>query len=122
MLPTSDIEPAKLNYTEWQLPKGSVVYLTLQQEEDLELLHSWFVESPEAWMTCKPLENLSLEDWKSKFWKHQSCKFAIRRIADNQLLGRVSVFNFNIRNRSVEVGYLIGIPYRRQGYTQQALQ
>ncbi|NMG09542.1 GNAT family protein [Brasilonema sp. UFV-L1] len=122
MLSTSLIEPAKLNYEHWQFPEGSLVRLTHLQEEDLELLYLWFVQSQEAQMTCKPIQNLSFEQSRQQFKDRKPCKFAVRRIADNQLVGRISCFNFNIRNRSVEIGYLTGLPYRRQGYTKQALQ
>lgn len=122
MLSTSTIDPANLNYENWHLPEGSLVRLTHLQEEDLDLLHAWFVESQEARMTCKPIQNFSLEELKTNFRERRPCKFAICRITDNQLVGRVSCFNFNIRNRSVEIGYLTGSTYRQQGYTKQALQ
>ncbi|WP_414583207.1 GNAT family N-acetyltransferase [Scytonema sp. PCC 10023] len=122
MLSTLMIESAKLNYENWQIPEGSLVRLTHMQEEDLYFLYMWFMESQEARMTCKPIKNLSLEQWKQQFRESKPCKLAVRRITDNQLIGRISCFNFNIRNRSVEIGYLTGSPYRGQGYTKQVLQ
>ena len=45
----------------------------------------------------------------------------ILRTADQKILGTVLLFNFNRASASIELGYVLGQPHRRQGYAKEAL-
>ena len=94
-------------------------------EDDLEVYREWFLESDPERQTCRPLGDLSLKRMIDRF--HEKLvsdtgrHFAVRRIDDNRFVGRVTYFDLNIRNRAVEIGFLIGPIFRRKGYAQEAV-
>ncbi len=48
-------------------------------------------------------------------------QLVIVRTADQKILGTVLLFNFNQASARVEIGYVLGQPYWRQGYAKEAL-
>lgn len=94
-------------------------------EDDLEIYREWFLESDPERQTCRPLGELSLEKmidrFHERFVSDTARHFAVRRIDDNRFLGRVTYFDHNIRNRAVEIGFLIGPVFRQKGYAQEAV-
>lgn len=48
--------------------------------------------------------------------------FAVRFLHDGELAGRVSYFDLNARNRSVEIGYIVGPPHRGRGVGREAVR
>jgi [ribosomal protein S5]-alanine N-acetyltransferase len=115
------ISPEVLNYCKWQIPAGSRVRLTLLQEDDLELLQEWKSQVDISYLTSKAIQHISLEERKQRFREKTPSVFAIRRITDEQLIGEISLYNLNPKNRSAGIGYFTGASYRQQGYTQEGL-
>ena len=99
---------------------GIPVYICEQVEADVEILREWFVASDPQKLTCRPLKDYSreavLKRYRERIPKDDSNTFSIRRVEDDLLVGRVSYFDLNPRNHAVEVGFLIGSPFRRRGY------
>jgi RimJ/RimL family protein N-acetyltransferase len=93
--------------------------------DDLEVYREWFLESDPERQTCRPLGDLSLKRMMDRF--HEGFKtdtagdFAVRRLDDSRFVGRVTYFDLNIRNRSAEIGFLIGPVFRRQGYARESV-
>jgi len=106
--------------------RGKQVYLSDPTEDDLETLRQWFLSSDPARLTCRPLRDHSKEEVRRRFRERaqsaNSRVFAVRRCADDKLVGRVTWFDLNTRNRSVEIGFLTGPDYRRNGYTSEAVR
>ena len=115
------ISPEKLDYFKWQIPAGSRVRLTLIQEDDLEFLHNWKSQVDISYLTSKAIQPISLEERYRRFREKIPSVFAIRRIADDQFLGEISLYDLNPKNRAAGVGYFTGANYRRQGYTKEGL-
>ncbi len=94
-------------------------------EDDLAVYREWFLESDPSRQTCRPLGDLSLEGMIDRFHERSvsdtARDFAVQRVDDNRFMGRVTYFDLNIRNRAVEIGFLIGPIFRRQGYAQEAV-
>lgn len=94
-------------------------------EKDLVVYHKWFMESDPPRLTCRPLKDESiaeiLDRYKGKFASETIRHFAARRLKDEELVGRVTYFDLNTRNRSAEIGFLIGPEFRRMGYAHQAV-
>jgi ribosomal-protein-alanine N-acetyltransferase len=115
------LESEKLNYFRWKIPQGDRVYLTLLQADDLPILHRWKSQIDISYVTSKAVQPISLEERKRRFQEAIPFIFAIRRITDHQLLGEISLYDLNPKNRSVGVGYFMGPNYRQQGYTKEGL-
>lgn len=94
-------------------------------EEELIVYHKWFLESDPPRITCRPIENESIENvlerYGGRFAGQKIRHFAVRRIEDDEFIGRVTYFDLNTRNRSAEIGFLIGPQFRRKGYAREAV-
>ncbi len=105
---------------------GSSVVVDDVREEDLDQLYDWFLESDPQRLTCRPIEPMTPTEIHARFQQrrddHRSCTLAIRRCTDFALMGRVTYFDYNPRNHTVEIGFMTGPPYRRQGYTAEAVR
>lgn len=116
------ISPEKLDYFKWHIPDGSRVRLTLLQESDLEFVHQMKSKVDISYVTSKAIQPISLEERHRRFKAAVPSVFTIRRITDNQLIGEISVYDLNPKNRSAGIGYLTGVDYRQHGYTKEALR
>ena len=116
------IDSNELNYFEWQIPMGSRVQLGLYKIEELATMHEWKHQVDISFLTCRPVQRMSLEERIRRFEEKVPAVFAIRRAEDNQLLGEISVYGYNSKNRSIGIGYFTCPNYRQQGYTKEALQ
>lgn len=114
-------ESERFDYFRWEIPQGDRVYLTLLQADDLTILHHWKSQLDISYVTSKPVQPISLEERKRRFQEAIPFIFSIRRITDHQLLGEISLYNLNSKNRSVGIGYFTGPEYRQQGYTKEGL-
>jgi len=94
-------------------------------EENLIVYHKWFWESDPSRLTCRPIKEESVEEilkrFGGKFAFEHIHHYAVRRIEDNEFVGRVTYFDLNTRNRSAEIGFLIGPEFRRKGYAREAV-
>ena len=101
------------------------VILTELSDDDIAVYRDWFLESEPKTMTCRPIGDTSLDKMIERFrdrFNGETCgHFAVRRVDDNRLVGRASYFDLNTRNRSVEIGYLIGPEFRGKGYAREAI-
>jgi ribosomal-protein-alanine N-acetyltransferase len=92
---------------------------------DLPVYREWFLASDPERQTCRPLSDLSLGYMTERFEKRSaednSKDFAVRRVEDNEFIGRVTYFDLNSRNGAVEIGFFIGPPHRGRGYAREAV-
>ncbi|MBU0983394.1 MAG: GNAT family N-acetyltransferase [candidate division Zixibacteria bacterium] len=104
---------------------GQRIVVEEVRESDLDQLHDWFLESDPQRLTCRPIEPITHPQLHARFARsstgNASCTYAVRLLGDSRLVGRITYFDVNPRNRSAEVGFLTGPQFRRQGYTAEAL-
>ncbi len=105
--------------------KNYRVILTELSDDDIAVYRDWFLESEPETMTCRPIGDTSLdkmiERFRDRFDGETRGHFAVRRVDDTRLVGRVTYFDLNTRNRSAEIGYLIGPEFRGKGYACEAI-
>lgn len=116
------IDSTELDYLQWQIPAGDRITLGLYRADELATMHEWKHQVDISFLTCRPVQRMSLEERQRRFKETMPSVFAMRRIEDGQLLGEISMYGYNAKNQSVGVGYFTGPDYRQQGYTQEGLQ
>jgi len=83
------------------------------------------MESEPERLTCRPIADFSEEEIILRYRERKNsdslCDFAILRNSDNSLLGRVTYFDLNKRNKSAEIGFLTAPEFRRKGYATEAV-
>ena len=77
-------------------------FLFLREEMKLE---------PMSLLSCRPINNEFEEDLESYFKerveKSNGFVFSIYDLEEKNLLGRFSIFDFNSRNKALEIGFFI---------------
>lgn len=70
-------------------------------------------------LTCRPVNNVKDEELENHFNKlfnnRNNFIFTILNKED-KIIGRASLFDYNSRNKTIEIGYFILKPFRRKGY------
>lgn len=95
------------------------------REEDLVDFYRWQEEDPDwEWFTCRPV--IKVEPYavfRDRFLEgSRRAQQEIRVVeADGQVAGRVVAFDWNARNRSLEIGYYLGAQWRGRGVGRQAV-
>ena len=106
--------------------RSSIVCLDNMNDFDAIILHRWFLASDPERLTCRPIGDLSEEEIILRYRERRNSvnlrDYAIRLVSDNSLLGRVTYFDLNTRNRSTEIGFLIASEFRRKGYASEAVR
>jgi RimJ/RimL family protein N-acetyltransferase len=90
--------------------RSSLVYLDNPNEYDAIMIYKWFLASAPERLTCRPINFRTEEEiivkHRERMQESSQRDFAVRRTGDNCLLGRVTYFDLNRRNRTVEIGFL----------------
>jgi ribosomal-protein-alanine N-acetyltransferase len=104
---------------------GFSVYLDNETEDDAVTLHRWFLKYEPERVTCRLVPDYDEEEVIKRFRKRSEhsgiARFAVRRVEDKKLVGRVTYFDINTRNGSAEIGYMIGGDYQRKNYATDGM-
>jgi ribosomal-protein-alanine N-acetyltransferase len=105
--------------------KKARLRLAKMSDEDILKYREWFLQSDPPRLTCRPVREASAEEMAERFRGifdgEKGAQFGVRRNEDDVLVGRVTYFDLNPRNRSAEIGYLIAPEFRGKGYAGEAL-
>lgn len=98
----------------------------VDQTEEHALIHrKWFLTSDPESQTCWPIVERTDEEVLQQFRERSVLTtehaYSVLRLADDQVVGLVRYFDLNSRNRSAEIGYLIGPEFHGQGYSHEAV-
>lgn len=103
----------------------SRLILSTVTDDHLRTFHRWFHENDPGRQTCRPISLKTVDELIDAYRQlpKSECEgdFAVVRIWDKALVGRVRYFDLNWRNRSAEIGYVIGPEFQGQGYATEAL-
>lgn len=101
------------------------VKLVDQTEGHALIQHRWFLASDPGTQTCRPIVKRTDEEVMKRFRERSVLTteraYSVLRVTDNQLVGLVRYFDLNSRNRSAEIGFLIGPEFHGQGYSHEAV-
>lgn len=99
------------------------------QEVDLNsflLLREGINSEPATLLSCRPVHSLPIDDAVKHFenFKNKDDRFTFSVIEKNNktLIGRVSLFDYNPRNKAIELGYFVFKEFRNMGYASELLE
>lgn len=96
-----------------------------QTEEHALIQRRWFLSSDPETQTCRPIVERTDEEVLKRFRERSVLTteraYSVLRVTDDQLVGLVRYFDLNTRNRSAEIGFLIGPEFHGQGYSHEAV-
>ncbi len=102
------------------LLRGNLVWLDRRRLDDLPIYLKWWQDMDDAQkLTFDALKPVSPDELEARFQRSsdQYLTFSIRTIADNTLIGDLSLVFVDYRNRSLMMGIYIGEKrYRNGGY------
>lgn len=103
----------------------AVVVDHLSEEDELIVYRELKKDGPERY-TCRPLRHLADNEFlarrKTAMQRGSEVRLAIRLKESGDVVGRILLFDFNPRNRSVEIGYYTRRSHRRRGHAREALE
>lgn len=106
--------------------RSPILYLDNMNDFDVIIHHRLFMSSDPQRLTCRPITELSEEEVVISYRERKNSAnlrdFAVRRKSDNSFIGRITYFDLNTRNRSVEIGFLVAPEFRRKGYAYEAVR
>ncbi len=104
---------------------GDRVRLAPVEEKELAVMQEWFIAGGPERLTCRPYKIRTPEELIERFRRRQTDDdkqmYAVRLKEGDRLAGRVSWFDWNPRNRTVEIGFIIAPEYRGRGFAKQAV-
>lgn len=80
---------------------------------------------PASLLTCRPINKLHIEDIVKHFedfrCKDDRFTFSVIEKENNNLIGRISLFDYNSRNKAIEIGYFIFKEFRNKRYASEII-
>ncbi len=104
------------------------IFLRRFREDDATSMYKNWASDPDVtkylrWSTHRNIEETIciLNDWIKQYKKLDFYQWAIALEGSFEVIGSISVVNFNKMTKTAEIGYCIGQEYWHQGYTKRAL-
>jgi len=105
--------------------RGSFIELAPPPVDDLMKLRRAELLEPMEWMTCRPVVFRTDEEAAARMeavlQDAALCLWGIYDLKSKGVLGKVTAFDHNPRNRSMEVGYYLCPEYRGNGIMNEAM-
>ncbi|MBD3299552.1 MAG: GNAT family N-acetyltransferase [candidate division Zixibacteria bacterium] len=109
-----------------QSPQSTRLKLTSVADDHLRVFHRWFHNNAPERQTCRPISKKTADELVTAYRNLPESEtvgdFSVVRLRDEELVGRVRYFDLNWRNRSAEIGYVIGPTFQGEGYATEALE
>jgi RimJ/RimL family protein N-acetyltransferase len=98
----------------------TIKQLHSDDDEIIKLFHQWKTEEKEfEFYTCRPVKELdTLVEYKEtmkRIFKQGNRTYYLSN-QNNEVLGKVTLFDINVRNKSAEFGYYFPQRHRAKGY------
>ncbi len=100
------------------------LYLKVSSISDLVYIRKYEEYEGFEYRTCKEVTKKNIEEVQRMFEflekKRERISFTI--LKDDEIIGKITLFNYNNRNNSIEIGYYIINKYRNKGYFTKSLR
>ncbi len=104
------------------------VFLIKLDESHIPVLYQWHSEEKQPeYHSCRPIENrsMSFSDFSEKILRRitsdNSMNFLVKDGESGEIVGQFFAFDYNPRNKSIEIGYYFPEINRGRGYGKAAL-
>lgn len=105
---------------------GKLIYINNIEAHDLVYLKETMTIDNLKSMTCRPVKERNQSEYIEMCQRQKRNKdlfvAGVFHKETDELVGKVSIFDYNTRNKSVEVGYYIIDKYRKLGYAYETLR
>ena len=105
---------------------SSKIYVNEITLDELIYIYSWSNKEIEEKMTCRPILNKTINEtielYKSLLISDNTYILGLYNINNNELLGKITLFDYNYRNKSLEIGYYLIPKFRKNGYMNEAIK
>ncbi|CAM4462731.1 GNAT family protein [Paenibacillus macerans] len=93
----------------------------------LPVIFQWAADETEKeYHTCRPIQEMdSYEAFRKKVTAgltHGHCQYVLIDVEENEVVGKISLFDYNPRNRSGEFGYYVPPLHRGKGVGGRLIQ
>lgn len=106
--------------------KAKRVYFNLMLLNDFLEIREKINSEPIDKLTCRPINIKTIEEAEKHFEamkkNETSINLGIYLNNSNIIIGRVSIFDYNQRNQTVEIGYFILPEFRKMGYALEVIE
>ncbi len=93
---------------------------------ELLYIYNWSNKEVQEKMTCRPIinrnRNESIKLYNSLLNSDTVYIFALYNLNTKELLGKITLFDYNSRNKSLEIGYYLLPKFRKKGYMNEAIK
>ncbi|WP_252246702.1 GNAT family protein [Clostridium sp. ZBS4] len=93
---------------------------------ELLYIYNWSSKEVQEKMTCRPIINRNRDEsiklYNSLLNSDTVYIFALYNLNTKELLGKITLFDYNSRNNSLEIGYYLLPKFRKKGYINEAIK
>ncbi|MBD3170610.1 MAG: GNAT family N-acetyltransferase [candidate division Zixibacteria bacterium] len=105
--------------------RDSMVTILPAEPEDVEMFYRWSSSDERHLFTCRetypPSKDAFGRFYISEINSNRSRWFKVQRNRGKRMVGKITMFNINPRNRSCELGMFFEKKYRGKGYGKRAV-
>lgn len=115
----------KCNINNFVPLKGDNIIIEQIKLDDLLTLYNWSKNEIAGFFSCRPIikrnETELIKFYTSSLESNNIYIFGLYNKINHDLLGKVTLFDYNLRNQSLEIGFFLIPKYRKKGYLSEAL-
>lgn len=105
---------------------GSQIFINKIDLNKLLYIYNWSSKEVQENMTCRHIINRNREEsiklYNSLLNSDTVYIFALYNLNTKELLGKITLFDYNSRNKSLEIGYYLLPKFRKKGYMNEAIK
>ncbi|MBN1051271.1 N-acetyltransferase [Clostridium botulinum] len=105
---------------------GSQIFINKIDLNKLLYIYNWSSKEVQEKMTCRPIINRNRDEsiklYNSLLNSDTVYIFGLYNLNNKELLGKITLFDYNSRNKSLEIGYYLLPDFRKKGYMNEAIK
>ncbi|MGN2337601.1 GNAT family N-acetyltransferase [Clostridium cagae] len=105
---------------------GSQIFIDKIDLNKLLYIYNWSSKEVQEKMTCRPIINRNRDEsiklYNSLLNSDNVYIFGLYNLSNKDLIGKITLFDYNCRNKSLEIGYYLLPKFRKKGYMNEAIK